>query len=114
MAFLTVAGTTVPVSPSGCDTKVVTIGDVATRAFDGTMRSTERTTKREWSITTAPMTSTLADALVTALGTGAAISANGDVVNNVATSCFRQLTGRKAVTVKGGHRDVLTFTLLEV
>ena len=114
MAFLTVAGTTVPVALTGCSTKIVTIGDVGTRAFDGTMRSTERTTKREWSITTAPMSPSLADALIAALGTGAAISVNGDMVNNVATSCFRQLTGRTSVAVRGAHYDTVQFALMEI
>ena len=114
MAFLTVAGTTVPVAPTGCTTKIITIGDVGTRAFDGTMRSTERTTKREWSITTTPMTPSAADAIVTALGTGAAITVNGDIVNNVATSCFRVLVGRTAIATRGAHYDTLAFTLLEV
>ncbi len=113
MAFLTVAGTTVPVATGGCDTKITTIGDVGTRAFDGTYRNTERTTKREWTITTAPMTPTLADALVTALGTGAAISVNGDIVNSVATSCYRLITDRKAVASRGGHYDTLAFSLME-
>lgn len=115
MAFLQVGATTVPVAPGGASAQYQTIGPGGSRQFDGSILWDERAMKREWDIRTASMLPADADALVTALGTGAAVSCTGDMFSNggAAVTCFRRLNRRIPVVVRGGHRVVLDFTLLE-
>jgi hypothetical protein len=110
MAFLIVAGVTVPVEPGGGERGIVEIGDRG-RAFDGSMLASIRARKRVWNVTTAPMSSTDMGTLYTAL-LAATVSCSGDWMGGSVT-CFPEITGGPPVKTAAGHREVLSFILHE-
>lgn len=78
MAFLVIAGVTIPVEVVGPDAPRVEIGHRG-RAFDGSARSTVRARKGEWPIVTAYMTPAKADTIVTAIEGTPPLAASGDL-----------------------------------
>jgi hypothetical protein len=111
MAFLIVNGITVPVAVDGAQVEMELIGDRA-RAFDGTMRSTRRATKRRWKVKTAPMAS--ADALLTSLLAAPPIACSGDLLG-ASLSCDAEVTSVTYSPAPGGlSRRAIEFILHEV
>lgn len=111
MAYLVVGGVTVEVAAGASSRAVVEIGDRA-RAFDGTLRSTVRSRKKAWSITTVPMTKANADTLETALNGTLPVAVSGDTTGSVNTHPV--VTGRTDIPTAGGFFVVLSFDLMEV
>lgn len=112
MPFLTVTGQTVPVAVGGASEEVELIGDRA-RAFDGTMRSTRRATKRKWQVKTAPMTTADATSLRTKLLATPPLTCSGDLLGGT-VSCDAEITGVEFVAAAGTDRQAIEFTLHEV
>ncbi|MBV9772648.1 MAG: hypothetical protein JO040_01780 [Gemmatimonadetes bacterium] len=113
MAFLIVNGQTVPVAVDGASVDYELIGDRA-RAFDGTMRSTRRATKRNWKVKTAPMAVAAADQLTTSLLATPPITCSGDMLGG-SVACDAEVTGVTFSPASGGlSRRAVEFTLHEV
>lgn len=112
MAFLIVSGITVPVAPGGAKRATEEIGDRA-RAFDGTMRQTIRSTKRNWSATTTPLSQTDADTLYNALlSTTLPIVCSGDFLG-ASRNCLATVDDWNYVKQAATYRIVVAFTLYE-
>ena len=82
MAFLVIAGQTIPVEIVGPDAPRTEIGRRG-RSFDGSARSTVRARKGEWPIVTAYMTTAAADTIVTALEGTPPLAATGDLTGAI-------------------------------
>jgi hypothetical protein len=113
MAFLTVAGITVPVSITSASEKAKeTIGGDS-RAYAGSLRSTVRAEKRNWQFTTSTL-STVDDAtLVAAVANGAFVTCNGDALGGAVT-CRVTISDGPYVKVRGGFRRTRVLQLREV
>lgn len=109
MPALVVGGVTVSVAPGGAREAVVEIGDRA-RAFDGTMRSTVRSRKKAWPITTIPMTQGDATTLETALNGTLPVACSGDILG-ASVNCHPEITGIDYVPIAGSYLVVTSFTL---
>jgi hypothetical protein len=114
MAFLIVNGQTVPVAVDGASMEVELIGDRA-RAFDGTMRSVRRATKRRWKVKTTPMTLAETTQLTTTLTTAAPpIACSGDLLGGT-VSCDGEITSVVFSPAPSGvPRRAVEFILHEV
>ena len=82
MAFLVIAGQTIPVEVAGPVGPRVEIGQRG-RAFDGSARSSVRARKGEWSITTVIMTTAEANTIVSALEGTPPLAASGDLTGSI-------------------------------
>ena len=82
MAFLVIAGQTIPVEISGPVGPRVEIGRRG-RAFDGSARSTVRARIGNWSIMTAYMATAAADTIVSALEGTPPLAASGDLTGSI-------------------------------
>jgi hypothetical protein len=113
MAFLIVNGQTVPVAVDGASMEQELIGDRA-RAFDGTMRSTRRATKRRWKVKTTPMTSAEATLLTTSLLNTPPVTCSGDLLGG-SVPCDPEITSVVFSPAPGGvPRRAVEFVLHEV
>jgi hypothetical protein len=111
MAFLTVGAIDVPVAQGTPGTDFHEVGDRG-RAFGGTMRSTVRARKREFPITTTPMTTTDAAALETALTATQPISFSGDLMGG-SVDCHVSELKDEWRKLNGELRRILHFLLQE-
>jgi hypothetical protein len=114
MAFLVVAGITVPVAwPEGAPAnEVVEIGD-RMRAFDGTMLSSIRARKREQPVITHPMALAARDTLRAVLTGSPPITCSGDLLGGSGSYDASGLSDR-VITGSGGRHYVLSFVLHEI
>lgn len=112
MSMLVVGAVTVPVSPQSPPHKTITEYGDFTQAVDGTDRGVIVARKALWTVTTAPMVQSAADALVTALQATPPIACSGTLTG--AFNARGTVTDYGAVTVRGGLRIVVTFTLRQV
>lgn len=112
MPFLVVNNQAVPVAVGGASEQIEVVGDRA-RAFDGTLRSTRRATKRKWQVKTAPLPMTDAHALRTILLGAPPLTCAGELLGS-AVACDAEVTGIEYVAAAGGARQAIEFTLHEV
>lgn len=112
MAFLTVAGVTVPVSVNQFTSKRIEVGTTE-RAFDGTMRSSIRARKNEWSIVTAMMPAADAESLISTLEGTPPLSAAGDLVGSTVSTVAHSIT-RSHMKMALGEYESVAFTLSEI
>ena len=117
MAFLIVAGTTVPVAANSATMTQEEVGD-RHRAFDGTYRSTVRSYPREWKLKTSPMLSTTAETFRGVLNNSTQPQAcSGNIFNSTGTvDCDTQLTDMAPLVTSTGTsfgHVVLSITLRE-
>lgn len=91
MAYLTLNGVAVPCDTraSGEDEPEVVGQDV--RAFNGTLLSTQQTSKRSWTVSTPPLTHAQAATVLTQMGEG--VVCNGTFNNSVAVTCTVRYKG---------------------
>lgn len=114
MPFLSVGGVTVEVTTGAdVDEEHVEIGDFA-RAFDGTARSTIRSTfKKIWmGLRTVPMTTTSADTLLAALKNATQpVACTGDLTGSI--NAFPRNIHVQPVAIGTTHYEVVSFDLWE-
>lgn len=84
MAFLVVSGITVPALEGSATERIVRIGS-SFRAFAGNLRSTVRAEKREWQITTYPMSNTASATLKAAVDLAEQVTCSGDMLGGSVT-----------------------------
>jgi hypothetical protein len=114
MAFLTIDGTAVDVDRENADLQFDLVGERA-RAFDGTMRSTQRAVKRRWHVITPPIPAAQAEALRLSLVDPAAPRAvGGQMTGGQAVQCEVELGRIKFVSTTAGPLATVEFTLDEV
>ena len=82
MAFLIIAGQTIPVPPRQPRETRVEVGRRG-RALDGSARSTVRARKGEWQVTTVAMTTAAADTMEAALEGTPPLAASGDLTGSI-------------------------------
>lgn len=87
MSYLTLGGTSFPVTIDSASQKPVYIGSLS-RAFDGTGRSNiQNTPKREWTVTLCEVTDALYASFLAAIAVTTTFTGlNGDIVGNVGTT----------------------------
>lgn len=112
MPMLVANGHTVPVSPTTPPKKTITEYGDFSQAFDGTDRGTITARKALWTVTTAPMLPSDADALVTALQATPPITVTGTLTGSLVARST--VTDYSPIVVRGGFRVVVTFTLRQV
>ncbi len=112
MPFLVVNNQTVQVAVGGASEQIEVVGDRA-RAFDGTLRTTRRASKRKWQVKTPPLTAADAQTLRTLLMAAPPLTCGGDMVGT-AVACDAEVTGIEYVAAGGGTRQAFEFTLHEV
>lgn len=114
MAFLVIAGITVPVS--GVVTKAREQGGLTSRAFAGNLRSTVRWSKRTWVATTKILPEIDALALEAAIADGEFVTCSGDYLGGDVTALVTlgDATAVKVATPAGGWRRPLVLTIREV
>lgn len=111
MAFLIIAGITVPVAIVGAK-KTWEIGGSNSRAFSGGLRSTVRWTKRGWQVTTTPLLEADASAIETAVVGGDFVTVSGDMTGTLTCQVtVGDAPFVKVSTVAGGFRRVLVLTI---
>jgi hypothetical protein len=115
MPFLVVGGITVPVAADGgVGHEVEEIGGEVTRAFDGTAQIARRGVKHRYSVSTAPLSRTAADALRTVLVGAQPVTCSGDLPG-ASGSYITQVRGYRPVPVAGGDtRYSVEFSLIQV
>ena len=111
MAFLVVAGVTVPVALNTTSGAPVEAGE-RVRAWDNSMLSTVRDFKDEWQVTTALMLRADADTLKAALQGTPPLTCSGDLLGG-SVSCHAVITGERYVKKGVGEMVALSFTLME-
>lgn len=87
MAFLTIAGITVPVAPTGASESAPELVGSDSRSYAGAFRSTVRAEKRGWVFTTKPISRTLAESLRSACALGALVTCTGDALGGLSYTC---------------------------
>lgn len=114
MAFLIIAGIVVPIADSS-EPEPELVG-VDSRTYGGGMRTTVASAKRQWSFTTKSLLITASEQLRSAVALGALVLCSGDgILDGVtAVSCRVLITETKYVLVRGGHRRVMTLSLIQV
>lgn len=113
LAFLRIAGITVPVSPSGASVLPPERLGSSARMFGGELRTTVRVEKRGWRFRVPSRP--LADwaALEAAIATGNFVSCIGAALGGTYT-CEVSVSDAELVPVPGGFRKSFTLTLREV
>lgn len=110
MPFHVAGGVTVPVALGEASEESELIGD-RSRMFDGSMREVSDGQKKQWSITTRPLTAAAYSTLRTALLASPPIACSGDLTGSV--NCFVELGAARSVKVAGEFRRILAYTLHE-
>lgn len=113
MAFLTIDGTPVDVDRENADLQFDLVGE-RVRAFDGTMRSTQRAVKRRWHVITAPIPAAQAEALRLSLVDPAAPRVADGQMTGGAVQCEVELGRIKFISTTAGPLATVEFTLDEV
>lgn len=114
MSFLTLAGVTVPTSVSGVQEGAIEQIGSESRAYAGNLRSTVRGQKRNWSVTTRPLTSTEESNIRSAIATGAFVTMSGDLIGGASLTVSATINSAPASKIKGGFRNALTLAIKEV
>lgn len=113
MAYLVVAGITVPVATGGATKKALEEGGTDSRAYSGGLRSTVRWEKRNYQFTTTGLLDADAVAIETAVAGGAFVTCSGDALGGSAS--YRVTLGDGPyVKVMGAFRRTLVLTLRAV
>lgn len=112
MPFLALGGTTVQVALNANSGDAAPVGKVE-RSFDGTARSSVRSYKDSWSLTTRWLTDTEGDTLEGILEGAPPLAATGDLTGPVSVVVDGPIA-REYAKFADGERRRLTFTLLEV
>lgn len=119
MAFLTIAGNDARVSVEGPTQPAPERIGYTTRSYNGTLRSSYRYEKRNWSFKSVPLSYAAAATIRSACSPALQVTCNGDFNNNVAVTCevligdapfFPASSGADSL----GYMVVLTYTLREV
>lgn len=111
MAFLVVAGVTVPVALNTTQGAPVEAGE-RVRAWDNSMLATIRDRKKEWQVTTRPIPRADANTLEAALNGTPPLACSGDLLGG-AVNCHAQITDLRYAKYAPGEHVVLVFTLME-
>lgn len=113
MAFLVIAGITVPVAIGGASVLAPERIGSSQRAFDGSLRTSVRLEKRGWRFRTPPRWVDDWSVLEAAVADGVAVACSGDAIG-AAVSCEVTLADADLVAVPGGFRKALTLNLREI
>lgn len=115
MPFLTVASIPMRALVQGARRGAPTRLGESVRAFDGTLRSTVRGEKRNWTVTVFPKTAADATALRAAIAGGAFVTCGGDALG-ADTTCEVRETGAEFVKVGAAAppRERITLEIQEV
>ena len=113
MAFLIIAGLTIPVAPDGATKKAIESGGSDSRAYAGNLRSTTRWERNQWQFTTKHLSESDASAIETALAGGPFVSCSGDALGTTVTCRVTVGDGPYRQT-SGGFRRSLVLTLRQV
>lgn len=115
MDFLTIDGTPVAVARDSAELSADVVGERA-RAFDGTLRSTQRAVKRRWKLSTPPLLAAEAEALWTRLTAFAAPRrCAGEMIGGTTeVECEVEVGSVKYIAGPGAARQSFEFTLVEV
>jgi hypothetical protein len=113
LAFLVVAGITVPIALTGATKKAPEKAGAESRAFGGNLRSTTRWTKRNWQFTTKGLLDADAAAIEAAVNPGDFVTCTGDALGGASVSCLVTCGDGPYVKVAGGFRRTLVLTLRE-
>lgn len=112
MPFLTVGGTTIPISEDGFSFDVVETGS-REPMFDASMMETIRARKVVAQCASIWVTRAVAETYRTALIATPPITCTGDLFNGVSTSCFIKYRGLAARGTGSGTRWRVLFTVYE-
>lgn len=113
MATLIVGGVTVAVARADQPEEHVAAGGEIVRMFDNSARTTVRSYKRTWTITTAAITDSAATTLKAALlTTTLPVACSGDITGSV--NCIPQVKADTATPVNGVLYRRVQFALVEV
>ena len=116
MSFLVIAGTTVKVARTSAAETIERIG-TSSRAYAGNLRSTVRSEKRTWKVTTTPMIAADAATLRAAIALAAQVTCTGNMLGGSVT-CEVEMTDGPYVGGNpadgNGFRRALLLTLREV
>jgi hypothetical protein len=121
MAFLTIAGLTVPIQAGSFSEKTPAYRGESVRAFDHTLLSGQDGRKRQWAGTTVPIAPADAEALRDAVKNGAHVACTGAALRGLTYTC--EVTIESAAFDLGipdgaggwtSHSEALTLTLVEV
>lgn len=113
MAFLVVGSETVGASVNNAGGRTKEYSRDINRAVDNSLLvTTTGTTKREWSLSTIPMTPANAATLETQIET-VPVTCSGDLLGG-SVSCVGTVTDRVPGPIPGDHQVILEFTLREV
>jgi hypothetical protein len=82
MAILIIAGITVPVAEDGLVRNVSEFVGSSNRVFNGNLRSTKRTKKRNWTIKTQVLLTAEAENIENAVELGQQVTCTGDVLGS--------------------------------
>jgi hypothetical protein len=117
MAFLTIAGITVPVQESGSSENIDQYG-TSEPAYAGNRRSAIRAEKRRWQFTTGLMLQADANTLRAAIALRAQVACAGDALNGASTTCEVEVRDIPFVALNSsdgkGFLRQLGLTLYEV
>lgn len=116
MPFLTIAAITIEVQHAGATQPEGFRVGAATRAWDGTLRVTRRTTlKREWRFATRPMARADALTLRSLIDNGQFQNCSGDALDNPigGVTCLVTVTEEPFIPDGLGAQRVLELTLQE-
>lgn len=114
MSFLVIAGSTVPVAPSGASENAPEQIGSTSRAYDGSLRSTVRAEKRSWTFTTKPIDSTLEATIRAAVANAYAVTVTGSALGGASVTCIVTLGQASFTLVRGGFKKTLTLNVKEV
>ena len=115
MAFLTVAGATIPVARNSASADTEEIGD-SDRAFDGTMRQTIRNRVTQWRGETIALTRADASSVLSTLNTSTQPqTCAGDLLATISTavSCFTKAVTETPLQSGSTARYVVSWQLDE-
>ena len=117
MPFLVIGSTAVSVGLDGPTREVAEIGH-RQRAFDGTLRSTIRTLKGEWDVSTIPLLRSVADTIYATITATAEYSAYGDLLGVTSTAPLTvqvaEIEWQHIGSPGSSGRVVLNFRVMEV
>ena len=111
MAFLVVAGQTVPVKLGSARREREEVGQ-RRRTFDGSQRSTVRARKRVWHVETHPMALADATSLLAVFDGSPPFTCSGDMIGGT-LSCYVFDAAWQHLRAVDGERAEMQFTLAE-
>lgn len=115
MPFLTIAGTTIPVSVAGASKKSLERIGSSSRAFAGGLRSTVRAEKRVWQFTTRWLTEAEAAVIEALYNNAEFVSCAGDALGaTISCEVTQSDSPMVAIAGSGTFKRQLTLILREV